>query len=36
MASNNRLTILTDIAGGNLSKEKGKRVESGCDEFGKN
>ena len=29
----NDLTELTDIAGGNLTKKKGKRVDSGCDEF---
>ena len=27
------LTELTDIGGGNLSKKKGKRLDSGCDEF---
>ena len=29
----NDLTELTDIGGGNLSDKKGKRVDSGCDEF---
>ena len=29
----NDLTELTDIRGGNLSKKKVKRVNSGCDEF---
>ena len=29
----NDLTQLTDIGGGNLSKKKGKRLDSGCDEL---
>ena len=29
----NDLTELTDIGGGNLSKKKGKRLDSGCDEL---
>ena len=29
----NDLTELIDIGGGNLSKEKEERVDSGCDEF---
>ena len=30
----NDLTQLTNIGGGNLSKKKGKRLDSGCDELG--
>ena len=33
MKISNDLTELTNIAGGNLSKKKGKRLDSGCDEL---
>ena len=33
MKISNYLTELPHIAGGNLSKKKGKSVDSGCDEF---